>query len=57
MAYSRESHELLEATLTQMVAKYGQSTAFARMLGYLMVNVPLEESRRIAEHESEREVA
>jgi hypothetical protein len=54
MTYSRESHELLEATLTQMVAKYGQSTAYAKMLGYLIVNVPLEESRRIAEHENEK---
>lgn len=54
MTYSRESHELLEATLTQMVAKYGQSTAYAKMLGYLIVNVPLAESRRIAEHENEK---
>lgn len=57
MTYSRESHELLEATLTKMVAKYGQSTAYAKMVGYLIVNVPLAESRRIAEHENEKEVA
>lgn len=57
MTYSRESHELLEATLTQMVAKYGQSTAYAKMLGYLIVNVPLEESRRISEHENKKAVA
>jgi hypothetical protein len=57
MAYSRESHELIEATLQEMIAKYGSSRAYAMMVGYLMVNVPLADAKRIAESESEREVA
>lgn len=55
--YNRESHELLEATLKEMVAKYGSSTAYARMVGYLMVNVDLDTAKRIAEHENEKVVA
>ena len=51
MNYSRESHELIEATLQDMVRKYGSDTAYAKMVGYLMVNVPLDSAKRIAELE------
>jgi hypothetical protein len=55
MAYSREAHELIEATLQEMVSKYGLGTAYAKMVGYLMVNVPLEDARRIAKLENDKE--
>lgn len=57
MAYSRESHELIEATLKAMIKEYGGNRAYAKMVGYLMVNVPLEDAKRIAKHENEKEVA
>ena len=51
MAYSRESHELIESVLQDMIRKYGSSTAYAKMVGYLMVNVPLDSAKRIADME------
>lgn len=51
MAYNRESHELIESVLQDMVRKYGSDTAYAKMVGYLMVNVPLDSAKRIAELE------
>ena len=54
MAYSREAHELLEATLQKMVKEYGGNLAYAKMVGYLMVNVPLADAKRIAKHESDK---
>tara|TARA_R110001606_G_C15153556_1_gene626095 strand:+ start:354 stop:527 length:174 start_codon:yes stop_codon:yes gene_type:complete len=57
MAYSRESHELIEATLKSMIKEYGGNLAYAKMVGYLMVNVPLEDAKRIAKHESDKAVA
>lgn len=51
MTYSRESHELIESVLQDMTRKYGSSTAYAKMVGYLMVNVPLDVAKRIADLE------
>lgn len=56
MAYSREAHELLEATLQKLIDQKG-SMAYPAMVGYLMVNVPLEDAKRIAKHVSEKAVA
>ena len=54
MAYSKEAHELLEDTLKEMVRVYGGSTAYAKMVGYLIVNVDLDTAKRIAEHEDKK---
>lgn len=51
MTYSKEAHELLDDTLKEMIRIYGGSTAYARMVGYLMVNVSLADAKRIAKHE------
>jgi hypothetical protein len=56
MTYNREAHEALEETLKEMVAKHGSSTAYARMVGYLMVNSNRETAERIARHESDKKV-
>jgi hypothetical protein len=55
-SYSKESHDLLNATLVEMVATYGSSLAYARMVGYLLVNIDLETAQRIAKHESDKKV-
>jgi len=47
MAYNRESHEILDAALA--VLKTKAQYPYARMVGYLMPNVPLEDAKRIAE--------
>jgi len=52
MAYSKEAHELLEDVLLEMVRIYGGSTAYAKMVGYLMANVDLATAKRIAKHEN-----
>ena len=51
MAYNKESHELIETILQKMIKDYGSSTAYAKMVGYLMVNVGLEDAKRIAKLE------
>lgn len=45
--YSSESHQLMEDTLQKLIEKYG-SLAYPKMVGYLMVNIPLEDAKRIA---------
>lgn len=56
MTYSKESHELLEATLQKMVITYGHANAYSKMLGYLLCNVDLDNAQRIAQHESDKKV-
>jgi hypothetical protein len=51
MTYSKEAQELLDDTLKEMIRIYGGSTAYAKMVGYLMVNVDLATAKRIAKHE------
>jgi|TARA_R110000782_G_scaffold41292_2_gene94829 hypothetical protein len=55
-SYSKDSHDLLNATLAEMVTAYGHSNAYAKMLGYLLVNIDLETAQRIAKHESDKKV-
>lgn len=47
MSYNREAHELLEATLQKLIDQKG-AMAYPTMVGYLMVNVALEDAQRIA---------
>jgi uncharacterized protein (UPF0297 family) len=47
MSYSREAHELLNQTFE--VLKTKSNYPYARMVGYLMPNVSLEDAKRIAE--------
>jgi hypothetical protein len=48
MSYSREAHEILEATLQTLLTRKG-AMAYPTMVGYLMVNVALEDAQRISE--------
>ena len=54
MAYNREAHELIEATLQKMIATEPE-TAYARMVGYLMPNVNLTDAKMIARLVEEKE--
>jgi hypothetical protein len=56
MTYNREAHEALEVTLEEMIRKHGSSTAYARMVGYLMVNSDMDTAERVARHESDKKV-
>ena len=56
MSYSREAHELLQETLEKLLAQKGE-LAYPAMVGYLMVNVGLEDAKRIAKHVSDKAVA
>jgi hypothetical protein len=47
MTYNRQAHELLEQTLKVLVAE-DSKTAYAKMVGYLIVNVGLDDAIRIA---------
>jgi hypothetical protein len=53
MAYSKEAHEILEQALTELKTKHNNPWAY--FVGLLMVNVPLEEAKRIAKMISEME--
>ena len=55
MSYSREAHELLQKTLEKLLAEKGE-LAYPAMVGYLMVNVRLEDAKRIAKHVSDKDV-
>jgi hypothetical protein len=47
MAYNRQAHELLEQTLKVLIAE-DSNLAYAKMVGYLIVNVGLDDAIRIA---------
>ena len=53
MAYSKESHELLEKAF--QVLKTKVDYPYARMVGLLIPNVPLSEAKRIAKMIEEME--
>ena len=55
MSYSREAHELLQKTLEELLVQKGE-LAYPAMVGYLMVNVGLEDAKRIAKHVSDKDV-
>ncbi len=47
MAYNRQAHELLEQTLKVLLAE-DRDLGYAKMVGYLIVNVGLDDAIRIA---------
>jgi hypothetical protein len=53
MAYSKEAHEILDAALKVLQEK--TEYPYARMVGYLIPNVGLEDAQRIAKLVSEWE--
>ena len=50
MAYNRQAHELMEATLQVLRARQKETgvDAYAYMTGLLMPNIPLTDAKRIA---------
>ena len=50
MAYSREAHDLMEATLKVLIERQKTTgvNAYAYMTGLLMVNISLTDAKRIA---------
>lgn len=51
MAYSKESHELLEKAFQELKTKANHP--YARMVGYLITSVPLSDAKVIAKMISE----